>query len=61
MKLIIDFVPNHSSDQCEWFKLALQGVAPYKDYYTFKDAKKINETHSTYPNNWVMLNSSIKS
>ncbi|XP_072157631.1 amino acid transporter heavy chain SLC3A1 [Bemisia tabaci] len=51
MKLLLDFVPNHSSDQCEWFKLSLQGVHPYKDYYIY--TKKVNDTHSTYPNNWV--------
>ncbi|CAH0392995.1 unnamed protein product [Bemisia tabaci] len=52
MKLIMDFVPNHSSDQCEWFKLSLKGIEPYKDFYVYRDAKKLNDTHSTYPNNW---------
>ncbi|CAH0392994.1 unnamed protein product [Bemisia tabaci] len=55
MKLLLDFVPNHSSDLCEWFQLSLKGVEPYKDYYIYKDAKKVNDTHYTYPNNWRSL------
>lgn len=53
MKLVIDFVVNHSSDEHEWFKLSEQGVEAYKDYYIWNDGKKINETHSEVPNNWV--------
>ncbi|CAH0392755.1 unnamed protein product [Bemisia tabaci] len=52
MKLILDFVPNHTSDLSEWFKLSVQRVEPYTDFYVWRDAKKINDTHSTYPNNW---------
>nr|XP_018907169.1 PREDICTED: maltase A1-like [Bemisia tabaci] len=55
MKLVIDFVVNHSSDEHEWFKLSEQGVEPYKDYYIWNDGKKINETHSEVPNNWVSI------
>lgn len=46
MYLIMDFVPNHSSDQHYWFQQALLGNAPYKDYYVWRDQ----------PNNWVCDN-----
>nr|XP_018917998.1 PREDICTED: maltase 2-like [Bemisia tabaci] len=55
MKVILDFVVNHTSDQCEWFQLSEQGVEPYKDYYVWRDAKKFNDTHKTYPNNWSSM------
>nr|XP_018897812.1 PREDICTED: probable maltase [Bemisia tabaci] len=52
MKLIVDFVPNHTRDQSEWFKLSEQRVEPYTDYYIWKNPKRINDTHTTVPNNW---------
>jgi len=49
----MDFVPNHSSDEHEWFKKSVQRVDPYTDYYVWKDAK-INQNGSRAPpNNWV--------
>ena len=43
MKLIIDLVMNHSSDEHEWFQKALQGDERYSDYYIWKER----------PNNWT--------
>ena len=43
MKLIIDLVMNHSSDEHEWFQKALQGDEKYSDYYIWKEK----------PNNWT--------
>ena len=43
MKIIIDLVMNHTSDEHEWFKKALHGEKKYQDYYIFKDK----------PNNWT--------
>ena len=42
----MDFVPNHTSDQHEWFIKSLAGEEPYRDYYVWKDG-------GTAPNNWV--------
>ncbi len=45
MKLIIDLVINHSSDEHFWFQEALKGKEnPYRDYYIWKDQK---------PNDWI--------
>lgn len=52
IKLIMDLVVNHSSDEHFWFKEALKGKDnPYRDYYIWrkgrgKDGKKV-------PNNWT--------
>lgn len=51
----MDFVPNHSSDECEWFKLSLKRVDPFTNFYIWKDGVPINATHTTNPNNWVVL------
>ena len=48
MKLIMDLVINHSSDEHEWFKSSVSDPdSPYKDYYIWKDGDE-----NTPPNNW---------
>jgi len=38
MRVIVDFVPNHSSDQHEWFQKArADRNSPYRDYYVWSD------------------------
>ncbi|XP_066995975.2 maltase A1 [Anabrus simplex] len=52
MKLIMDFVPNHSSDEHEWFVKASNPndleYEKYKGYYVWHDAKE----DGSPPNNW---------
>ena len=46
ISLILDLVPNHSSDQHFWFREALKGRDnPYHDYYIWRDGDGCN-----YPN-----------
>ena len=53
MKLIIDLVVNHTSDEHEWFIEAQKSKDnPYHDYYIWRDAKDGNKTP---PNNWTSL------
>jgi len=48
MKLIIDLVVNHSSDEHYWFQEALKGKDnPYRNYYIWKDEA------SEKPNDWI--------
>ncbi|XP_071388609.1 amino acid transporter heavy chain SLC3A1 [Centroberyx affinis] len=51
LKLIMDFIPNHTSDQHRWFNLSRAGDEHYKDYYVWTDC---NETEPR-PNNWVSV------
>ena len=52
MKLLLDFVPNHTSDQHPWFQSALQGKdAPFRDFYVFKDPAPDGGP----PNNWKSI------
>ncbi|MBE6719642.1 MAG: alpha-glucosidase [Ruminococcaceae bacterium] len=53
MKLIIDLVVNHTSDEHEWFVEAQKSKDnPYHDYYIWRDATDGNVTP---PNNWASL------
>ena len=48
IKIIMDVVINHSSDECEWFKESRKSKDnPYRNYYIWKPAKNGKE-----PNNW---------
>ena len=52
MKLIMDFVPNHTSDQHPWFLEASKSKDnPYRDYYIWKDPKP-GSSPPEPPNNW---------
>ena len=51
MRVIMDLVINHTSDQHEWFKKSCARIEPYTDFYIWrkgrgKDGKKA-------PNNWM--------
>ncbi|XP_012530711.1 alpha-glucosidase [Monomorium pharaonis] len=55
MKIIMDLVPNHSSDQHEWFKKSLQSIEPYTNYYVWHKGKVLSNGTVTVPNNWVSV------
>ena len=48
MKLLMDLVVNHTSDEHEWFQKSRQRIAPYTDYYIWRPAKP----NGKLPNNW---------
>ena len=51
MKIIMDLVMNHTSDEHEWFQAALADKqSPYRDYYIFK-----TPADGQVPNNWRSL------
>ena len=45
MRIIVDLVLNHTSDEHEWFKKSLKGIKPYDDFYIWRDK----------PNNWESM------
>ena len=54
LKLVLDFVPNHSSDQHDWFLRSVAREEPYTDYYIWKDAVGTDtDGNPIPPNNWV--------
>lgn len=54
LKIVLDFVPNHSSDEHEWFIKSAAKEDPFTDYYTWLDPKGLDENGKPIPpNNWV--------
>ncbi|XP_004534609.1 maltase A3 [Ceratitis capitata] len=51
VKIILDFVPNHSSDEHEWFKKSAAGDKDYKDFYVWHPGRMVNGTRQP-PTNW---------
>lgn len=54
LKVILDFVPNHSSHEHEWFKKSVRRVKPYDEYYVWRDARVVNGVRWP-PNNWLSV------
>ncbi len=50
MKVIMDLVVNHTSDEHEWFKKGIDKNSKYHDYYIWRDGKGDKR-----PNNWSSL------
>ncbi|XP_053963772.1 maltase A3 [Anastrepha ludens] len=54
VKIILDFVPNHSSDEHEWFKKSAAGDKEFKDFYVWHPGRMVNGTLHP-PTNWVSV------
>ncbi len=55
LRILVDLVPNHTSDQHQWFQDALNEVegSAERDFYHFKDGPGANG--ELPPNNWLSL------
>ena len=42
LRVIMDFVPNHSSNEHEWFLKSEQREGPFTDYYIWKNRNESN-------------------
>ncbi|XP_043483468.1 maltase 2-like [Leptopilina heterotoma] len=51
LKVVLDLVPNHTSDKHEWFQKSLDNISPYNDYFIWKP----NKTGNIPPNNWISV------
>ena len=54
MKIIMDLVINHTSDEHSWFQASRDPESPYRDWYIWRPGKggKPGE-NSDLPNNWT--------
>ncbi|MEN9955440.1 MAG: hypothetical protein RLY34_247 [Actinomycetota bacterium] len=55
IRVLVDLVPNHTSDQHEWFQRALSAApgSAERAFYHFKDGK--GENGELPPNNWLSM------
>lgn len=57
LKIILDFVPNHTSEEAEWFKKSVDRIEPFTDFYIWHNGKNVSGQRAP-PNNWVRSRSS---
>lgn len=54
IKVIIDLVPNHTSDEHPWFRASRQSLSNgYSDWYIWRDGQLDEEGNRYPPNNWL--------
>ena len=51
LRVIMDLVVNHTSDEHEWFQKSRQRIDPYTDYYIWRKKKP----NGKLPNNWSSM------
>lgn len=52
IKVIMDLVVNHTSDECEWFQKSRRRIDPYTDYYIWRKGR---DGGKKPPNNWLSM------
>lgn len=52
IKIVMDLVINHTSDEHAWFKASVDVNSPYHDFYIWKDPKVGRNGKKRPPNNW---------
>ncbi|XP_076748575.1 alpha-glucosidase [Xylocopa sonorina] len=53
LKIVVDLVPNHTSDKHKWFDLSVKNIPPYNDYYVWHPGKLLANGTRVKPNNWI--------
>lgn len=52
IKILLDLVPNHTSDQCDWFIQSIKREKFYEDFYVWHDGYLDDNGNHLPPNNW---------
>lgn len=52
MKLILDFIPNHTSRKHPWFKKSSKNESSYADFYIWHPGSKASDGTPLPPNDW---------
>ncbi|BFZ00304.1 hypothetical protein BsWGS_03346 [Bradybaena similaris] len=55
LRILVDFVPNHTSDKHEWFQRSVEKKGKYADYYIWTDGDALANGTRVPPNNWLSV------
>lgn len=58
LKLVLDFIPNHTSKKHKWFKASENKTIAdnvYSDYYIWHEGVDDGDGKTRPPNNWVLV------
>jgi len=55
IKVVLDFVPNHTSDEHEWFQKSKRREGNYSNYYVWQDPIGWEGDTPIPPNNWLSV------
>ena len=55
MKLVMDFIPNHTSNKHRWFEASRKREQPYDEFYVWADGSQKEGGTRVPPNQWVLL------
>ncbi|KAG6439332.1 hypothetical protein O3G_MSEX000683, partial [Manduca sexta] len=57
IRVVLDYVPNHTSNESDWFVKSANRESGFEDYYIWADGKlSPNDSNQLLPpNNWVSI------
>lgn len=55
IRIMLDFIPNHSSDTHEWFQKSRRKLDGYDDWYIWHPGKRDENGNPMPPNNWPAI------
>ena len=55
IRIMLDFIPNHSSDTHLWFQKSRRRLDGYDDWYIWHPGKKDDDGNPVPPNNWPAI------
>lgn len=61
IKILLDLVPNHTSDRHHWFGMSVNCEPGYEDFYVWIDPSIDSKGNRLPPNNWVRDRQRVKS
>lgn len=54
-QVILDFVPNHTSDKHKWFEKSIMRESPYEDFFIWHNGTVEDDGTPILPNNWISV------
>ena len=52
-RVILEFIPNHTSNESDWFTKSVQREPGFEDFYVWMNASEYKNGEPMLPNDWV--------